>query len=106
MREQYLDRSIDLVTLSIPLLMFPKLTRVIPQSETICTGWSAFIDAVAPTPAPVVQEKKDVPYVIAGTQKPHYHKRHGRNCKGLAKTPRPAERDQISTLHRWDQRSY
>ena len=33
----------------------------------IYVGWSAFIDVVAPTPAPVVQEKKDVPYVIAGT---------------------------------------
>jgi hypothetical protein len=65
--ERYLDRSVDHETLSIPLVVFPRLNRVIPQSETICAGWSAFIDAVAPTPAPVVQEKKDVPYVIAGT---------------------------------------
>ena len=65
--EQYLDRSIDLETLSIPLVLFPGLNRVIPQSETDYVGWSAFVDAVAPMPAPVVQEKKDVPYVIAGT---------------------------------------
>jgi hypothetical protein len=67
MREQYLDRSIDPERLSIPLVVFPRLNRVIPRSETDYVGWSAFIDAVAPTPAPVVQEKKDVPYVIAGT---------------------------------------
>ena len=65
--EQYLDRSVDPEKLSIPLAVFPKLTKVIPQRETTYAGWSAFIDAVAPTPAPVVTEKKDVPYVIAGT---------------------------------------
>jgi hypothetical protein len=65
--EQYLDRSIDPERLSIPLVVFPGLKRVIPQSETDCVGLSAFIDAVAPTPAPVIQKKKDVPYVIAGT---------------------------------------
>jgi hypothetical protein len=64
---QYLDRSVDPETLSIPLVVFPKLKRVIPQSETVCAGWSAFINAIAPTPAPVVVEKKDVPYVIGGT---------------------------------------
>jgi hypothetical protein len=58
---------VDPETLSIPLVLFPRLNRVIPQSETICPGWSTFIDAVAPTPAPIVREKKDVPYVIAGT---------------------------------------
>jgi hypothetical protein len=58
---------VDPETLPIPLVVFPKLTRVIPQSETICAGWSAFINAITPTPAPIVQEKKDVPYVIAGT---------------------------------------
>ena len=67
MREQCLDRSIDPEKLFIPFVLFPRLNRVIPQSETISAGWSAFIDAVAPTPAPVVQEKKDVPCVIAGT---------------------------------------
>jgi hypothetical protein len=65
--EQYLDRSVDPETQYFPLVLFPRLNRVIPQSETDYVGWSAFIDAVAPTPAPVVQEKKDVPYVIAGT---------------------------------------
>jgi hypothetical protein len=40
---------------------------VIPQRETVCTGWSAFVDAVAPTSALIVPEKKNVPYVIAGT---------------------------------------
>ena len=40
---------------------------MIPQSETNYVGWPAFIDAIAPTLAPVVQEKKDVPYVVAGT---------------------------------------
>ena len=64
--EQYLDRSVDPETLSIPLVLFPRLNRVIPQSETDYLGWSAFIDAVAPTPAPVVQNKKDVHYVITG----------------------------------------
>jgi hypothetical protein len=65
--EQYLDRDVDPETLSIPLVVFPKLNRVIPQSETMYAGWSAYVNAIAPTPAPVVQEKKDVPYVIAGT---------------------------------------
>ena len=64
---KYLDPSVDPETLYIPLVVFPRLNRVIPQSETDYVGWSAFLDAVAPTPAPVVQEKKDVPYVIAGT---------------------------------------
>ena len=32
--EQYLDRSADPETLSIPLVSVPKLNRVIPQSET------------------------------------------------------------------------
>jgi hypothetical protein len=57
MREQYLDRRIDPEKLSIPLVLFPRLNRVIPQSETDYVGWSAFIDAVAPTPAPVVKKK-------------------------------------------------
>ena len=65
--EQYLDRSVDPEALSIPLIVFPKLNRVIPQRESNYAGWSAFISAVAPTPAPVVVEKKDVPYVIGGT---------------------------------------
>lgn len=59
--EQYLDRSVDIERLLLPLVVFPKLTRVIPQSDTAHPGWSAFIDAIAPTPAPVVVEKKDVP---------------------------------------------
>jgi hypothetical protein len=65
--ELYLDRSIDPERLSIPLAFFPGLYKVIPTCETTCAGWSAFIDAIAPTLAPVVVEKKDVPYVIAGT---------------------------------------
>jgi hypothetical protein len=65
--EQYLDGSVDPETLPIPFVVFPRLNRVIPQGETMCPGCSAFINVVAPTPAQVVQEKKDVPYVIAGT---------------------------------------
>jgi hypothetical protein len=64
--EQYLDRSVDPETLSIPLVVFPGLYKVIPTRETSCAGWSAFVDAIAPTPAPVANQKSDVPYVIAG----------------------------------------
>src|SRR5262249_10118545 len=47
--EHYLDRSVDPEMLSIALVVFPKLNRVIPQSETMYAGWSAFINGVAPT---------------------------------------------------------
>jgi hypothetical protein len=69
MREQYLDRSVDLEALSIPLVEFTGLYRVIPTSETAFAGWSAAINAVAPTPPPIIKNKSDVPYVIAGELK-------------------------------------
>jgi hypothetical protein len=49
------DRSVDPETLSIPLVVFPGLYNVIPTCQTTCSGWSAFVDATAPTPAPVAK---------------------------------------------------
>jgi predicted P-loop ATPase len=65
--EQYLDRSVDLETLSIPLVQFPGLYKVLPTHEITLGGWSVFLANVAPTPAPIIKEKSDVPYIIAGT---------------------------------------
>ena len=64
--EKYLDRNVDPETLSIPLAVFLSLYKVIPTSETTCAGWSEFIEAIAPTPAPTAKQKSDVPYVVAG----------------------------------------
>ena len=64
--EQYLDRSVDPETLSIPLVVFPSLYKVIPTRESACAGWSAFIDAIAPKTPLIAKQKPDVPYVIAG----------------------------------------
>ena len=64
---QYLDQAVDLENLAIPLVRFPGIKMVLPDREAVCSGWSAFIDEIAPDPAPVIERKDQVPYYIAGT---------------------------------------
>lgn len=68
-RAHYLDTSIDLETLPIPVARFPGSERPLLEREMICRGLSAFIKEIAPHPAPVIALKRDVPYYIAGTLK-------------------------------------
>src|SRR5215467_16270503 len=37
--EEFLDRSVDLETLRIPLTRFPAVNRTIPDAELVCDGW-------------------------------------------------------------------
>src|SRR5262249_36874157 len=67
--EEFLDRSVDLETLRIPLTRFPGVKRTIPDAELVCRSWQELIAEIAPDPAPVIAEKKHVPYYIAGTLK-------------------------------------
>jgi hypothetical protein len=55
--------------LALPLLRFPGSREGEPEEEKICKGWSGFIAEIAPNPAPVIQQKEQVPYHIAGTLK-------------------------------------
>ena len=66
---QYLDQSVDLEDLPIPFSRFPGTKMVLPDREAVCSGWSAFVEEVAPDPAPIFQQKDRVPYYIAGTLK-------------------------------------
>ena len=66
---QYLDQSVDLENLPIPVARFPGTKMVLPNREAVCSGWSAFVEEVAPDPAPIYQQKDRVPYYIAGTLK-------------------------------------
>src|SRR5262249_839735 len=67
--EQYLDPSVDLENLSIPLARFAGSRRVLPDREDACSGWPAFVEEVAPVSPPVIERKDQVPYYIAGTLK-------------------------------------
>jgi hypothetical protein len=64
---QYLDQSADLETMPIPIARFPGTKMVLPDREAVCCGWSAFVEEVAPNPAPVIGRKDQVPYYIAGS---------------------------------------
>jgi hypothetical protein len=66
---QYLDRNADPESLPIPFARFPGIKRVLPDREAVSTGWSAFVEEVAPTLPQVVERKDQVPYYIAGTLK-------------------------------------
>jgi hypothetical protein len=66
---KYLDTSLDLGSLRIPFARFPGIKRVVPEQETICLGWSEFVQEIAAEPAPVIERKDQVPYYIAGTLK-------------------------------------
>jgi hypothetical protein len=66
---QYLDQSVDLETLSIPFVRFAGTKRILPEREAECPGWSAFLQEIAPDPAPVIKHKDQVPYYIAGILK-------------------------------------
>jgi hypothetical protein len=104
--ESYLDRSVDPESLSILLVVFPGTKRVIPQSETVCSGWSAFIDAIAPTSALIVQRKRTCPMSSpARSRKPRFRKRRRPNCVEPGSMPKPARRDQINICPRADRRS-
>ena len=68
--EKYLNHTVDLEELPIPLVRFPGLKQTIPDKEVICNGWTEAISEIAPSDlAAVVPEKKDVPYYIGGTLK-------------------------------------
>ena len=66
---QYLDQSVDIEALRIPIARFPGLKGVVPEQETIFCGLSALLQEIAPDPAPVFERKDQVPYYIAGTLK-------------------------------------
>jgi hypothetical protein len=66
---QYLDPEVDLETLPIPITRFPGTKMVVPDREVTCSGWSAFVEEVAPDPAPVIEIKDRVPYYVGGTLK-------------------------------------
>ena len=66
---QYLDQSVDIEALPIPIARFPGLKGVVPEQETIFCGLSALLQETAPDPAPVFERKDQVPYYIAGTLK-------------------------------------
>jgi hypothetical protein len=64
---QYLDRTVDLEKIQIPLARFPGSRQPLLDRELICSGLKAFIEETAPDPAPVIERKENVPYYIAGT---------------------------------------
>jgi hypothetical protein len=66
---QYLDQSLDIEALPIPMARFPGLMGVVPQQETVCLGRTELLQEIAPDPAPVVARKDQVPYYIAGRLK-------------------------------------
>jgi hypothetical protein len=66
---QYLDPSADLESLRIPFARFPGIKSVLPDREAMCSGWSAFVEEVAPDPAPVIERKDQVPYYVGATLK-------------------------------------
>src|SRR5262249_52471845 len=67
--EEYLDRRVDLETLTYPLTRFAGVKQTIPNAELVCTGWRELVAEIAPSPAPVIAEKQHVRYYIAGTLK-------------------------------------
>jgi hypothetical protein len=66
---QYLDQSVDIEAIPIPIARFPGLMGVVPEQETVCLGRTALLREIAPEPAPVVERKDKVAYYIAGTLK-------------------------------------
>ena len=68
-KNKFIDPNVDAETLQLPLVRFPSLLQVVPEREMLCAGWTAFCKEIAPDPAPVIAQKKHVPYLIAGTLK-------------------------------------
>jgi hypothetical protein len=66
---RYLAPAVDVGTLPIPLVKFPAMKRVEPEQEWTCVGLQALADEIAPTPAPVIARKDQVPYYIGGCLK-------------------------------------
>ena len=64
--EKYLDRTLDVASLLIPLIKFPGVKLVVPAREWTCKGLQELADEIAPTPAPTFVRKENVPYYIAG----------------------------------------
>jgi hypothetical protein len=69
---EYLDPTVNLETLPIPLVRFPGFKKTIPDKELVCKGWQEFIAEVAPeltgvAPNQMIWRKENVPYFIAGT---------------------------------------
>src|SRR3954452_17559035 len=67
--ERYLAPAVDVRTLPIPLVKFSAMKRVKPEREWTCVGLQALADEIAPTPAPVIARKDQVPYYIGGSLK-------------------------------------
>src|SRR5689334_16523733 len=63
---QHLDQSLDIEAIPIPIARFPGLMGVVPEQETVCLGWTALVQEIAPNPAPVITRKDRLPYYIAG----------------------------------------
>jgi hypothetical protein len=62
--EQYLDHTVDIENVPIPLTRFRGIKMVRPNLETVCKGWAELINEVASSPAPTVARKDRVPYYI------------------------------------------
>jgi hypothetical protein len=67
--QRYLAPAVDVKTLPIPLVKFPGVKRVVPEREWPCVGLQALADEIAPTPAPAIARKEQVPYYIGGALK-------------------------------------
>ena len=65
-------------------MRFPGVKRVIPEWELVLNGWTEFIAEVAPEAAPLIGQKKHVPYYIAGTLKDAELSDAARRQKGLS----------------------
>jgi hypothetical protein len=65
--ERYLDPTVDMGQLKIPLVRFPGKMQVLPDLEKVYFGVTAFAQEVAPDPTPIIEDKDRVPYYIAGT---------------------------------------
>jgi hypothetical protein len=63
--EIFLDRTVDINTLPLPLTRLPGKLRTRPDQELIYEGFAAFVAEIAPPMAPVIADKNYVPYYMA-----------------------------------------
>jgi hypothetical protein len=63
----YLDPKVDVRQLRVPYVRFPGTKMVVPDLEAPSSGWSEFLNEIAPNPAPAIERKDRLPYYIAGT---------------------------------------
>jgi hypothetical protein len=99
---KYLAPAVDVTTLPVPLVKFSGMKRVVPTGEWTCTGVQELADKIAPTPAPVIARKDEVPYYICGTLKDaelaNKRLRQERQRKGQSTIGRQRSSAHISTL--------